>query len=149
MPEMKFTRRHVIAIAIGACAFVLLQQGTQHAARLIEECCISQNRSVLWVSIALNVLVTLGLLVPGFLAGLVARSRGILVGFLAGLLGGVLFSLTVGIIRVEGSWFEILTSGSQWLFIIGNAFVLSLSTAAAGGAAQAMRSTRARVGHAP
>jgi hypothetical protein len=143
MPETQFTRRHAMAIAIGACAFVLLQKGTQNSARLIEDCCISQNGGALWVSIALNVVLTLGLLVPGFLAGLIARSRGILVGFLAGLLGGILFSLTVGIIPVEGGWFEILTSWSQLLFIIGNAFVLSLSTAAAGGAAQALRSNAA------
>jgi hypothetical protein len=125
--------RHLIAIAIGVIAVVACQQGVLGIGRLIEACCISQNRSAVWVGIAMNLLFTIGILLPGFIAGLVAKSRGVLVGFLSGLVGGIVYSTAFGLVSPV-DWGAALTSGTM--------LTLSVSCAAAGGAAEALRSNK-------
>ena len=131
--------RHLVSIAIGMLAVVASQRGVLGIMRLIEACCISQNRSAVWVSIAMNLLYTIGLLLPGFIAGLVAKSRGILVGFLSGLLGGIAYSAWFSLVPPV-DWGAALTSGATLLSLAGTGITLSVSCAAAGGAAEALRS---------
>jgi hypothetical protein len=131
--------RHLFAIAIGVLAVVACQQGVLRIGRLIETCCIAENRSAVWAGIAMNLLFTIGILLPGFIAGLVARSRGILVGFLAGLVGGILYSAAFGFVSPV-DWGAALTSGPMLLSLVGTGVTLSVSCAAAGGAAEALRS---------
>ena len=119
---------------------MVAQQGVMYLGRIIEACCITQNRSAVWVGIALNLLFTIGLLLPGFVAGLVAGSRGILVGFLSGLIGGILYSGAFGLASPV-DWGAALTSGTMLLSLLGTGITLSVSCAAAGGAAQALRSS--------
>lgn len=118
---------------------VACQRGVLSIGGLIESCCISQNRSAIWVGIAMNLLFTIGILLPGFIAGLVARSRGILVGFWSGLIGGTVYSATFGLASPV-DWGAALTSGTMLLALVGTGVTLSISCAAAGGAAEALRS---------
>jgi hypothetical protein len=130
-------RRHVFSIGIGILAVILVQRGVLGASRLIENCCISENRSDLWVGFAMNLLFTLGMLVPGFIAGLVSRTRGILVGFLTGLLGGIANSLAFGFVAPV-DWAAALTSGYMLMSLLGSGITLSIPCAAAGGAAETL-----------
>jgi hypothetical protein len=132
-------RQHLIAIAIGVLAVIACQRAVLSLGRLIEACCISQSRSAVWVGIAINLIFTVGILLPGFVAGLVSKSRGILVGFLSGLLGGVVYSAAFGLTS-PADWSAALTSGTMLLSLLGTGLTLSVSCAAAGGAAQALRS---------
>jgi len=131
--------RHLVAIAIGVLAVVACQRGVLGIMRLIEACCIVESRSAGWVGIAMNLLFTIGILLPGFIAGLIARSRGILVGFLSGLIGGVIYSAAFGLVAPV-DWGAALTSGTLLLSLVGTGITLSVSSAAAGGAAEALRS---------
>jgi hypothetical protein len=133
--------RHLVAIAIGVLAVVACQRGVLGVGRLIEACCISQNRSAVWVGIAMNLLFTVGILLPGFIAGLVAKSRGILVGFASGLIGGIVYSTAFGLVSPV-DWGAALTSGTMLLSLVGTGITLSVSCAAAGGAAEALRSNK-------
>jgi hypothetical protein len=133
--------RHLVAIAIGVLAVVACQRGVLGIGRLIEACCISQNRSAVWVGIAMNLLFTVGILLPGFIAGLVAKSRGILVGFASGLIGGIVYSTAFGLVSPV-DWGAALTSGTMLLSLVGTGITLSVSCAAAGGAAEALRSNK-------
>ena len=132
-------QRHLVAIAIGVLVVAIAHYGVVHIGRAIEACCISQNRSAVWVGIAMNLLFTVGILLPGFVAGLVARSKGILVGFLSGLIGGTLYSAVFGLASPV-DWGAALTSGTMLLSLVGTGITLSVSCAAAGGAAEALRS---------
>jgi hypothetical protein len=134
-------QRRLIAIAIGVLVVFAAQQGVVRFGRLIEACCISQNRSAVWVGIAMNLLFTVGILLPGFVAGLVAKSRGILVGFLSGLIGGTAYSAVFGLLPPV-DWHAALTSGTMLLSLLGTGLTLSVSCAAAGGAAEALRSNK-------
>jgi hypothetical protein len=134
-------RRHIAAIGIGILAVVLVQRGVLGTGRLIEHCCISENRSAVWVGFVMNAMYTTGLLIPGFIAGLVSRSRGILVGFLSGLLGGVAYSLAFGFVGPV-HWVEALTSGTMLLSLLGTGVTMGISCAAAGGAAESLRSNK-------
>jgi hypothetical protein len=133
--------RHIAAIGIGILTVVLVQRGVLGAGRLLEQCCIAENRSAVWVGIVMNAIFTVGLLVPGFVAGLVSRSKGILVGFLSGLLGGIVYSLAFGFIGPV-HWVEALTSGTMLLSLLGTGFTMGISCAAAGGAAESLRSNK-------
>jgi hypothetical protein len=133
--------RHLVAITIGVLAVVACQRGVLGVGRLIETCCISQNRSAVWVGVAMNLLFTVGILLPGFIAGLVAKSRGILVGFASGLIGGIVYSTAFGLVSPV-DWGAALTSGTMLLSLVGTGITLSVSCAAAGGAAEALRSNK-------
>jgi hypothetical protein len=133
--------RHLVATAIGVLAVVATQRGVVGIGHVIESCCISQNRSAVWVGIAMNLLFILGVLLPGFIAGLVAKSRGILVGFLSGLVGGILYSAAFGLVSPV-DWGAALTSGTMLLSFAGTGLTFGVSCAAAGGAAEALLSNK-------
>jgi hypothetical protein len=135
-------QRHLIAVALGVLAVIAAQQGVLRFGRAIAACCISENRSAVWVGIAMNLLFTIGILLPGFVAGWVARTRGILVGFLSGLVGGIIYSAAFGLASPV-DWAAALTSGTMLLSLLGTGITLSISCAAAGGAAEALRSNTA------
>jgi MFS family permease len=130
------SRRHFVAILVGIATAVLSQWGVSAGSRLIEVCCFSNARGSVWIEPALMALYNLGLLIPGLVAGWVAKTRGILVGFLAGVLGGIANSAATGII----TWAHILSSRSQWLWLLGIGIALGIPCAIAGAAGQLLRS---------
>ena len=138
------TRRHLVALLAGVVAVALVQTGVTGFARLIEQCCISDNRSAVWVGHAMAMLYTTGMIVPGFVAGLIAKTRGILVGCLAGLLGGIAYSVWRSSIPDGTGLLEVLSSGSVLMSLVGMGLTLCIPCAAGGATAELLRSNTSR-----
>jgi hypothetical protein len=110
----------------------------------VATCCLTPQGSVpVWLSILSSPIGALVALLPGFIAGWAAQRRGILVGFLTGLLGSALYSAVFGTFwrsTIEQGLPEILTLAS-WLLLMSVAS--GLYGAAAGASAQLLRSNNA------
>jgi hypothetical protein len=134
------TRRHIVALLAGIVAVALVQSGVMGFANLIQRCCIEENRSAVWVGHAMTTLYTIGMIIPGFVAGLIAKTRGILVGFLAGLLGGIAYSVVRSSFPDGTALSEIVSSGSVLMSLVGTGLTMCIPCAAGGGTAELLRS---------
>jgi ABC-type dipeptide/oligopeptide/nickel transport system permease subunit len=113
---------------------------------LFEHCCRSTGPDVAYISSAMRVITAFLYVVPGFAAGFIARSRGILVGFLTGVIGGTVDSaLSTATLLHVSSWDE-LASISRVVSLLSGGVVWSISCAGAGGAGQLVRSNNRRSG---
>jgi hypothetical protein len=108
---------------------------------LHEHAAVSGSESM-WLTAISSPVQTVATLLPGFIAGWLARDRGILAAFLAGLFGNVLYSALFGTF-----WNSVLVDGVSgvvstilWLFLMGISW--GLYSAAAGGTAQLLRSNK-------
>ena len=87
-------------------------------------------------------LYSIGMLVPGFIAGFIAKTRGILVGFLAGLLGGIAHSLVRSVFPDDTTLLEVLSSPSFLVSFVGTGLTLCIPCAAGGATAELLRSNK-------
>ena len=134
------TRRHLVALLAGIVAVALVQSGVSALALLIQQCCIADNRSAVWVGHAMTTLYTTGMIIPGFVAGFIAKTRGILVGLVAGLLGGIAYSIARSSIPEGTGFLDIVSSGSVLMSFVGLGLTLCIPCAAGGGTAELLRS---------
>jgi uncharacterized membrane protein YeaQ/YmgE (transglycosylase-associated protein family) len=133
-----------IAIAAGVIAFIVLEFLSLRSAEYIYECCTDSNGDVPpWYAMASSPFRALVSLVPGFIAGWLAPRRGILAGFLAGLIGYFIYSAIF-----FTYWSAVLEGGPSGVIevllqTVVSALSWGLSAAAAGGTAQLLRSKTA------
>jgi hypothetical protein len=129
------------AILAGIAASVLLQMAEAEFAQFVYGCCLDPSGSIpnwyILISSPFQGIVTL---VPGFIAGWLSRSNGIVAGLLAGLFGNVVHSTVF-----QTMWISVLQDGASGVGeMLLRSFVLSSSWAligaAAGGTAQLLRS---------
>jgi hypothetical protein len=116
---------------IGIVIALLLQFGLASFAGFVADCCGNgQSAPPLWYAVVSSPLGGLAAVAPGFVAGWLSRRRGILAGFLTGLLGQVIYAGTL-----HTMWSTVVEDGAVLEMII-RLFALGLS-AAIGGAASA------------
>jgi MFS family permease len=136
--------RPVVAVVVGVLLLVSMQWGLVELGRLFRACCFTEHLvKPLWVGAVSNVAYTLSSLLPGFVAGWISRRNVILVGFATGVIGSICHVAIFGLIPLESSWVEVAMSGSTMLWFTSSAFGLAISCAAAGAAAQVLRSNNA------
>lgn len=126
------------AILFGAATAVALTYGSI----ALHEHVASQGTGGTWLTVVSSPMQTLGSLLPGFVAGWFAGRRGILAGFLASLLGNIVYSGVFGTF-----WDSVLKDGGSgvfytalWLCFMATSW--ALYGAASGAAAQLLRSNR-------
>jgi hypothetical protein len=124
------------AVLIGTLNAVVLNYGS---VALHEHSAVNGSESM-WLIAISSPIQALASLLPGFNAGWVARERGVLAGFLAGLFGNVVYTALFGTF-----WNSILADGMAgavsmilWLFLMAVSW--GLYGAAAGGTARLLRS---------
>jgi hypothetical protein len=132
------------ALLVGTATAVALSYAS---VALHEHAAMSGGESM-WLTVISSPVQTVATLLPGFISGWLARDRGILAAFLAGLFGNVLYSAVFGTI-----WNSVLVDGLSgvfstilWLFLMAVSW--GLYSAAAGGTAQLLRSNKVLQGDA-
>jgi hypothetical protein len=105
-----------------------------------ERCCQSEGPVAIYVSSGMKVLAEILYLLPGFLAGFIARTHGIFTGFITGTLGGAGSSaFSASLLLGVSAWHESTISAAV-VGIFGAGIVSGIACAAAGGAAELVRS---------
>lgn len=119
-----------------------------YASGALQEQVAVSGGETLWLAAISSPVQTVATLLPGFIAGWLARDRGILAAFLAGVFGNVLYSALFGTF-----WKSVLVDGLPgvsstilWLFLMAVSW--GLYSAAAGGTAQFLRSSKMLQGEA-
>jgi uncharacterized membrane protein YeaQ/YmgE (transglycosylase-associated protein family) len=131
------------AIVAAVSVAVILQILMMRAAGYAFECCFdAQSAPPLWYAILSSPLGAIASLLPGFVAGWLYSRQGIAAGFIAGLVGNVIYSavfltmwatvIDAGALSVAEMIVRLVFLASPWAF--GNA--------AAGGTAQLLRSNK-------
>lgn len=126
------------AILVGAVTAVALTYGS---IALHEQAAYSGTESV-WLTVVSSPVQAIASLLPGFVAGWLAGKRGILAGFLASLIGNIIYSGVFGTF-----WNSVLEDGGRgvsyivlWLCFMATSW--ALYGAASGAAAQLLRSNK-------
>jgi len=137
------TRRHVFAVFAGLIAMTLTQYcGVELHQVVYEHCCQSPGPAAIYVGAGMKVLSEILYLVPGFVAGFIARTRGIFTGFVTGILGGAVASaFSASLLLGVSAWTELSTTAAV-VGILSAGIVSGTVGAAAGGAAELLRSKR-------
>lgn len=131
------------AVVAGVSVSLILQVLAAKFMQVTYECCVSPGAATpIWYAAVSSPLGALVSLLPGFVAGWWARRRGLLAGFLAGLLGNAIYSAIFltqwpavaegGILGVAEMILRLLILGTSW----------GLGSAAAGGTAELLRSNK-------
>jgi hypothetical protein len=133
------TRVHAFAVVAGLALMALVQ------------CCFTevnhfllarepQAATVVYVASAMQVTFALLFLTPGLVAGFVATSHGILMGFLTGVLGGVMRTAFAEAALLHVSWWHGFASLSGLVLLLSSGLIMGITCAAAGGTGQLLRS---------
>jgi hypothetical protein len=127
-------RRTLIAIAVGLLSYFVIRYAAETVMHHI-----APPGELSFGVVASTFMSMLIELLPGFIAGWMSRGRGLVSGFVVGLLGSGCYSVVAG---TAANYFQ--SSGSQ-LIVMGSWFlamciVAGFFSAAAGGSAQLMRS---------
>jgi hypothetical protein len=131
----------VTPILAGIVAALGLQVGLSSFAGYVAECCMNdQYAQPLWYAVLSAPLGGLASIAPGFITGWLAKSKGILAGFMAGLFGSVIYAGTL-----HTMWHTVVEDGAVVemlvrLLALGSG--AAIVSAAAAGAAQFLRSNR-------
>ena len=131
------------AILTGIAASLLLQISETEFAQFVYGCCLDSNGAIPnWYLLVSSPFQGLVSLMPGFIAGWLSRSNGIVAGLLAGFFGNVLYSLVF-----QTMWVAVLQDGASGIGeMLLRSILLSSSWAligaAAGGTAQLLRSNK-------
>jgi hypothetical protein len=126
------------AILMGAATAV----GLTYGSIALHEHTAYQGADGVWLTVLSAPIQAIAVLLPGFAAGLLAGERGILAGFLATLLGNIVYSVVFGTMwnsGLESGEFGVLYT-ALWLCFM--AISWALYGAAAGAAAQLLRSNK-------
>ncbi len=128
-------RRTLIAIAVGLLSYFVIR----YASEVLDRHTSTSGLLSFWVVVSAftSMLVTL---LPGFIAGWISCNRGLLSGFVVGLVGSGCYS------ALAGTAAQYFSAGSNqavlvtWFFAM--CIVVGVFGAAAGGAAQLLRSNQ-------
>jgi hypothetical protein len=137
--ERSLDRRSFIAVGIGVAVLWLTQWGQPKVVELLLH---SPMKNFPFLRAAtLGVLLALVSLLPGFCAGVISGRRGILLGMLTGLIGGMTYSVLFFLIRLHFLHLgHFSTSAGALLWFWGSGPGLLLTCAAGGAAGQLLRS---------
>ena len=131
------------ALVIGVSVCVMLQVLAMKATGYAYACCFDpQLAPPLWYAMLSSPLGAVAGLLPGFIAGWLYPRQGIVVGFITGLLGNVIYSavfLTMWDSVIEGGALDVAEVILRLLFL---ATSWGVGNAAAGGTAQLLRSNK-------
>ena len=127
-------------ILAGIVAALILQFLSASLAEYVAGCCLGpQAAAPIWFAVASAPLGAVVTLVPGFITGWLSPSRGILAGFIAGLLGNAIYAATF-----HTMWSSVGDDGASAiggmiirLFVLASSW--ALFSAAAAGTAQFLR----------
>ena len=132
-------QRAAVAVAIGAIFSVPLQFLVRELSTYLLSCCISDEGGPSVGYNSLYLASAAAALIPGFITGWVARQRGMLLGFLAGFIGSILFS------NLPKFLWSVWQAGDASAFInfassiVFTAAASGLYAGAAGGSAELLR----------
>jgi hypothetical protein len=134
--ERSMDRRSFIAVGVGVAVLWLTQWGQPKVVELLLHS--PMRNSALLRAVTLGALLALVSLLPGVCAGAISRGRGILLGMLTGLIGGVTYSVLFFLTRPQFLHLGHFSGALLWFWGSGPGLIL---TCAAGGAAgQLLRS---------
>jgi hypothetical protein len=129
------------AVLLGAATAVALTYGSS----ALHEHVATQGTGGMWLTVVSSPIQALASLFPGFVAGWFAGRRGILAGFLASLIGNIVYSGVFGTF-----WDSVLEDGASgvfytalWLCFMATSW--ALYGAASGAAAQLLRSNKHQI----
>jgi hypothetical protein len=135
------TRLHAFAVLAGLIAMIMAQFcGVELHHFVYGRCCQSESLAAVYVSSGMKVLAEILNLIPGFVAGFIARTRGIVTGFITGLLGGAVYSIFAATLLLGTSAWHGFTTSAAVVSILSVGVVSGIACAAAGGAAELVRS---------
>jgi hypothetical protein len=132
-----------IAVATGVVGFIALRFSQPSPRNIYFGCCFDpQSAPPVWYVMLSSPLGAAAGLLPGFIAGWLYPRSGIAVGFLVGLLGNAIYSalfLTMWPTVIEGGFLLVVEMVFRLLFLASS---WALGSAAAGGTAQLLRSSK-------
>ena len=131
-------RRQIIAVGIGTTCVIIGAFGQNYFAHLAGELASRNGALPIWSVPTQSLAFVFHSLLPGFVAGWISQKHGILVGFIAGIIGATTYHLGMHIIEE----YPISVRTVFWILLINPGISHSLSNAAAGGAAQLLRSNK-------
>jgi hypothetical protein len=132
-------RTHACAVAVGLVAMALCQYCVAEM-NLASSRHFSDSPAIVYVGSTERVLAAILYLLPGFVAGLVARTHGIFTGFLTGLLGGPVIPVVSAAAVFHIDFWNGFTSTGAAVSLLSAGIATGISCAAAGGSAELLRS---------
>lgn len=131
---MPSRRRHFLALGGGLLCFLVIMIFEQGINKYFDSLFLADSVGYpAWASAVLNITQFLPYLVAGFLAGWISTTRGILVGFIVGIAGSMLY--ISGLIALHGTGI----SPNALLYLFAGSSQSALLTCVAGGTGQLIR----------